>query len=173
MWTASQLAHECGLSRTTVLYYERIGLLPKVARRSAGSVRCYGQAELERLQRICRYRAAGLRLSDIAELLGAETSDAAKVLERRLREIDAELRALGQHQMVLARLLGNALLRKDKMITKEKWVSIMSACGFTDEQMWSWHKEFERAAPDEHQEFLEFLHISAEEIASIRAKSRQ
>jgi len=173
MWTASQLGREVGLSRTAVLYYERIGLLPQVTRRSAGSVRCYGQAELDRLRRICGYRAAGLKLGDIAELLGGETSDAAQVLEGRLREIEEEIAALGRHRMVLARLLGNALLRKDKMITKEKWVAIMSSSGFSDEQMWAWHKEFERAAPEEHQEFLEFLHIAAEEIATIRAKSRE
>ena len=45
------------------------------------------------------------------------------------------------------------------MITKEKWVSIMKACGLSEEQMHRWHAEFERSAPEEHQEFLEFLHI--------------
>ncbi|WP_420237947.1 hypothetical protein ACOBR2_20535 [Telmatobacter bradus] len=59
------------------------------------------------------------------------------------------------------------------MITKEKWVSIMHGCGFSEEQRMRWHAEFERAAPDEHQEFLEFLHIGTEEIASIRQRSRK
>jgi len=59
------------------------------------------------------------------------------------------------------------------MITKEKWVSIMKGCGFTGEQMNRWHAEFERAAPQEHREFLEFLHIPAEEIKSIRDHSRK
>jgi hypothetical protein len=44
----------------------------------------------------------------------------------------------------------------------------MKACGFTDEQMHRWHKEFERSAPAEHQEFLEFLHIPSDEIKKIR-----
>jgi hypothetical protein len=35
-----------------------------------------------------------------------------------------------------------------------------------------WHVEFEKAAPAEHQEFLEFLHIPAEEVTRIRAWSR-
>jgi hypothetical protein len=38
--------------------------------------------------------------------------------------------------------------------------------------MHRWHREFEKSAPDEHQEFLEFLHIPAEEIKSIREWSR-
>ena len=58
------------------------------------------------------------------------------------------------------------------MITKQKWVSIMKACGLSDEQMHRWHAEFERSAPEEHQEFLEFLHIPAAEINTIREKSR-
>jgi hypothetical protein len=35
-----------------------------------------------------------------------------------------------------------------------------------------WHAEFEKSAPQEHQEFLEFLHIPTEEIATIRAWSK-
>jgi hypothetical protein len=35
-----------------------------------------------------------------------------------------------------------------------------------------WHVEFERSAPEEHQEFLEFLHIPGEEIDANREWSR-
>jgi hypothetical protein len=48
----------------------------------------------------------------------------------------------------------------------------MRAAGFTEEDMHRWHKEFEKAAPAEHQEFLEFLHVPADEIAKIREWSR-
>ena len=58
------------------------------------------------------------------------------------------------------------------MITKDKWVSIMRAAGFDEAAMTRWHREFEKAAPAEHQEFLEFLHIPADEIAKIRDRSR-
>jgi hypothetical protein len=44
----------------------------------------------------------------------------------------------------------------------------MRAAGFSEADMKRWHVEFERSAPEEHQEFLEFLHIPKEEIASIR-----
>jgi hypothetical protein len=59
------------------------------------------------------------------------------------------------------------------MVTKEKWISIMKAAGFTETDMNRWHAEFEKSAPEEHQEFLEFLHIPAEEIRSIREWSRK
>ena len=58
------------------------------------------------------------------------------------------------------------------MVTKAKWVEVMRAAGFSDDDMRRWHEQFEKSAPQEHQEFLEFLHIPADEIQSIRNWSR-
>ena len=172
MFTVTQLARRCGMSRTALLYYESIGLMPP-PRRSDGNYRCYGEPDLERLLRIRAYRQAGLSLEDVRVLLDRAGGEAWGVLERRLLEIDAEMATLRAHRQTILKLLGNQTLRKGKMITKEKWVSIMRSCGFTEEQMQRWHAEFERSAPAEHQEFLEFLHIPAAEAAEIRTKSRE
>jgi DNA-binding transcriptional MerR regulator len=172
MITVSQLAKRAGLSRSTLLYYESIGLLKKPAR-TGGNYRFYTERDQQRLHTICAYRNAGLKLDDIRTLLNRPQSDAAAVLKRRLLELDAEIAALRGHQQAILKLLELKALRKTEMITKEKWVSIMHGCGFTEEQMMAWHTEFERAAPDDHQEFLEFLHIPADEITSIRARSRR
>jgi hypothetical protein len=94
------------------------------------------------------------------------------VLQRRLVELDAEIGSLRAHQKAILRLLGHKALGKAEMITKEKWVSIMKGCGLTNEQMQRWHAEFERSAPEEHQEFLEFLHIPNAEIKTIFEQSR-
>ena len=59
------------------------------------------------------------------------------------------------------------------MVTKEKWVAIMKAAGFSEDDMHRWHAEFEKSAPGEHQEFLEFLHIPEEELTRIREWSRR
>ncbi|SPE17733.1 Transcriptional regulator, MerR family [Candidatus Sulfotelmatomonas gaucii] len=175
MFTVTKLARRCGLSRTALLYYESIGLMTSPLR-SVGNYRCYGEADLRRLLQIRAYRDAGLKLEDIRALLGANAdsraSDAAKVLRKRLIELDAEIRTLREHQHAIFKLLEHKMLGKAKMITKEKWVSIMQGCGFSKEQMHRWHAEFERSAPEEHQEFLEFLHIPPEEIKSIRKQSR-
>ena len=170
MYTVTQLARRCGLSRTTLLYYESIGLLRQAAR-TAGNYRAYGEQDLARLRQICVYRDAGLKLTDIRALIGRKGSEASKVLEHRLLELDQEIAARRAHQQAILKLLEHKALRKDQMITKEKWVSIMRSSGFTEEQMMAWHSEFERSAPAEHQEFLEFLHISTAEIARIREKS--
>lgn len=177
MLTVTQLARRCGLSRTALLYYESIGLMPPPGR-TGGNYRLYGEADARRLEQICAYRAAGLTLADIRALLhshaGRPGRGAAGVLERRLIELDAQIGTLRRHQRAILKLLEhNALRKANKMVTKEKWVAIMRGCGFTEEQMSRWHAEFERAAPAEHQEFLEFLHIPAPEIDHIRAQSRK
>lgn len=59
------------------------------------------------------------------------------------------------------------------MLTKQKWVEVMRAAGFSDDAMHRWHVEFEKSAPGEHQEFLEFLHIPPDEVQSIRDWSRK
>jgi MerR family transcriptional regulator, thiopeptide resistance regulator len=172
MLTVTRLARRCGLSRSTVLYYESVGLL-RASARSPGNYREYSEKDAERLRQICAYRHAGLSLADIRSVLGAASSKAAAVLERRLVELDGEIEALRDHQRAILRLLGHKSFRRSQMVTKEKWVAIMKGCGFTEAQMHAWHVEFERAAPDEHQEFLEFLHIPAEEVRQIREHSRK
>ena len=170
--TVTLLARACGLSRGTVLYYESLGLL-KPVRRSAGNYRLYGDRDLERLRQVCLYRNAGLKLSDIRSILDRSHGDAASVLQRRLVELGGEIERLREHQRAIARLLGGAnRLRRMRMVTKEKWVEVMRSAGFTDEQMRRWHMEFEKSAPDEHQEFLEFLHIPANEVVRIREWSK-
>jgi len=155
-----------------VLYYESIGLLRPSAR-SAGNYREYSEREVERLRHIRAYRHVGLSLADIRSVLGAASGHAAAVLERRLVELDGEIEALREHQRGILRLLGHKSFRRNQMITKDRWVEVMKGCGFTEAQMSAWHAEFERSAPNEHQEFLEFLHIPADEIRRIREFSRK
>jgi DNA-binding transcriptional MerR regulator len=172
MLTVSQLARTCGLGRTALLYYESLGLL-KPAARSAANYRRYGQKDVERLRQIRAYRDAGLKLEDIARILDRPATDASAVLRRRLIELNAEIEALRDHQRAILRLLqSKRSLWRTKVVTKDKLVSIMRAAGLTEDDMRRFHAEFERNAPEEHQEFLEFLRIPAEEIRAIRAASR-
>jgi MerR family transcriptional regulator, thiopeptide resistance regulator len=171
MLTVSQLSRQCGLSRTALLYYESIGLM-KPAPRTAANYRRYSDRDLQRLRQICVYREAGLKLDDIRKLLDRPANDAAAILQRRLAELNTEIERLRAHQRGILNLLQTKTsFWRLKMITKEKWVSIMKATGFSEADMHRWHAEFERSAPEEHQEFLEFLHIPQEEIRSIRESS--
>jgi DNA-binding transcriptional MerR regulator len=172
MLTVSSLARRCGVSRSTVLYYESIGLLAG-ARRTSANYRVYGEKDLERLGRIRAYRDAGLEIADIRALLEGHPGDAASVLSRRLVAIDREIARLREHMRAIARLLPPTGVMEDEMVSKEKWVAVMRGAGFSDDDMDRWHAEFERSAPAEHQEFLEFLKLPPDEIAKIREWSRK
>jgi DNA-binding transcriptional MerR regulator len=173
MLTVSKLAGLCGLSRTTVLYYESIGLLSPACR-SESNYRRYSTEQLERLRTICAYRDAGLRLSDIQQILDERSNEATTVLKRRLLELDQEIDQLRGHQSAILRLLQaeDGAWRTLEM-TKEKWVSIMHGAGFKEEDMRRWHQQFEQQAPEEHQQFLEYLQIPSGEIGRIRNQSRE
>lgn len=58
------------------------------------------------------------------------------------------------------------------MVHKERWVEIMKAAGFSDEDMHNWHCQFEKMEPEAHDEFLQSLGIDAEEVRRIREWSR-
>ena len=170
--TVTALARQCGVSRSTLLHYESLGLLRRPPR-TAGNYRAYGQQDVARVQQIGVYRKVGLGLAAIRSLVDRPGSDAAGILQRRLVEIDAEIETLRGHQRAILRLLQQShSFRRHQMITKDKFVAVMRAAGFTEDEMHRWHREFEKAAPAEHQEFLEFLHIPADEIARIREWSK-
>jgi DNA-binding transcriptional MerR regulator len=173
MLTVSQIAKLCGLSRTTLLYYESIGLLSPACR-SESNYRRYSTEQLERLRSICAYRNAGLRLSDIQVVLDEKSNQATAVLKRRLLELDEEIETLRGHQNAILRLLqaDDGSWRTLEM-NKQKWIAIMHAAGFVEDDMRRWHKQFEQQAPEEHQQFLEYLQIPKEEIGKIRERSRE
>jgi MerR family transcriptional regulator, thiopeptide resistance regulator len=173
MWTVSMLARRCGLSRSTILYYESMGLL-KPARRTAANYRGYSDCDVARLQQICVYRNAGLKLEDILAILDGPQTEAAAVLRRRLLELDAEIECKRRHQRAILLLLkSETSLERNGAMTKAKWTSIMRSAGFSEADMQRWHIEFEHSAPEDHQRFLEYLQIGPEEIESIRAWSRR
>lgn len=173
MLSVSQIAKRFGLSRTTILYYESCGLL-KPGHRTSANYRLYGEKEARVLEQICLYRSVGLSVSSIRAMLANPETDVAALLRRRLQELDSDIHRLREHQRVILRLLQSKLvLRRTKNMTKDKWVSIMKAAGFSEDDMRRWHREFEKAAPEDHKEFLAYLHIPAAEITSIREWSRK
>ena len=171
--TVSALARRCGLSRTALLYYESQGLL-RHPPRTRGNYRAYTEQDAMRVQQIRQYRNMGLGVPEIRTLLDHAGGGAASILERRLVTIDAQIETLREHQRAILRLLQRSRsFRRQQEMTKDKWVAIMRAAGFSEEDMHRWHKEFEKTAPEDHQEFLEFLHIDTAGIAKIREWSRK
>jgi DNA-binding transcriptional MerR regulator len=171
METISQLARRCRLSRTALLYYERLGLLRATGRTRSG-YRVYDRDAADRLEAICTYRSAGVPLARLKKLLETR-GKAPSILLERLQALDREIARCRDQQRIIARLLEDGGdLRATRTMDKERWIAILRAAGLDDAAMQAWHVEFERAAPEAHQDFLEALGIAEPEVARIRASSR-
>lgn len=171
MFTIGQVAKKYALSRSTLIYYDSIGLLTPSGR-SESNYRLYSTADLEKMDRIILFRSAGLSLEAIAPLLGKQGSDLDATLEQRLFTINTEIQALRNQQKVILKVLKiEDTGRNTRVITKETWVSLLKAAGLDERGMRNWHAEFEKTSPEGHQDFLESLGIDNNEIDSIRAWS--
>lgn len=167
MLRVSQLAKKYKISRTTILYYEKEGLLNPM--RSENGYRWYSMAEIKKLESILAYRSFGLPVAEINSLLERDKFIAQEqVLLNQFNALETEIQRLRQQQKAIVLLLEQPELLEKDMVTKERWVEIMKAAGLNDEAMKNWHQQFEKMEPDAHQEFLESLQISQEEIKSIR-----
>lgn len=172
METIGRLARRFGLSRSALLYYDRIGVLTSSGRSAAG-YRLYAEEDVARLEKVLLYRRLGLPLEAIGSLLAAAAGSVGEALERRLATIDEEIARLRRQQQVILRLLQDAGAGpRVRSLDREGWVALLRAVGLDGADMRRWHVEFERMAPEAHQEFLVSLGLAAAEIAAIRARSR-
>lgn len=172
-YSISRLARLFGLSRSTLLYYDRIGLLPSSGRSAAG-YRLYTIMDHDRLDRICRFRQAGLSLDDIRNLLVSDAEPSVGVLEKRFKEISNEIMQLKAKQGLLSHMLKKLASKTSTQgVDKAMWVEMLRAAGMDDQAMERWHGEFEERAPDAHHEFLLSLGISEQEALEIRRWSRR
>lgn len=169
--TIGQLSRQFEISRSTLLYYDKLGLLQPSGRSDAG-YRLYGSADVERMEKIASLRDAGLPLAIIAEILESSSTTAVEALKARLQGIHDEMKALRGQQTLIAKLLGDNNLRLPGVMTKERWVQILRSAGMDDQGMERWHIEFERHDAKAHEVFLQSLGLTQAEINEIGAWSR-
>ncbi len=172
MLTISRLAARFGLSRATLLHYAKIGLLD-ASERSRSGYRLYTEADAERLARIRTFRQAGLPLARIAALLDSEDGAPAHALTARLEEINADIARLRGQQRFILGILDTPEARTKVLMNKQTWTRMLTAAGFSQDDMVRWHAEFERSDPQAHAQFLEFLCIPEAEARAIRDWSRR
>lgn len=168
----TEVARMFGLSRSTLLYYDRIGLLTPSGRSETG-YRLYSHGDMERLATICSLRQAGLTIEDVRRLLSTEDAGGA-VLKRRMIELGEQIRTLQAQQRLLAKMLEVQSDGEPPVsIDKQDWIEMLRAAGMDEAGMSRWHAEFERRSPEAHRQFLLALGISEDEALLIRKRSRE
>jgi len=91
-----ELSKRLGLSADTLRYYEKIRLLPRVARNGAGQ-RLYGKKDISRLKFIQRAQRMDFSLAEIGQLLEMRENpqkaraEVRKLTQRKLADIEQHL----------------------------------------------------------------------------------
>lgn len=173
MYKITELARSFGLSRSTLLYYDRIGLLSPTGRSAAG-YRLYSSNDRDRLATICSFRQAGLTIEDIRRVLSMKEDANGAILQRRMRGLGDEIRTLQAQQHLLGKMLhAQSLAELPVTVDKQAWVEMLRAAGMDEAAMARWHAEFERRAPQAHHQLLLALGISEDEALLIRKRSAE
>lgn len=167
-FTISRIARLFGLSRSTLLYYDRAGLLSPSRRTSTG-YRMYTEEDVKLLERICILRQTSLSIEDIKTILRSEDKPCTDLFEKRLKEIGEEICVLKARQGLLSAMLkGMASEKIQPEVNKQMWVEMLRAAGMDQHGMDRWHAEFEHRAPEAHHKFLLSLGIPENEARMIR-----
>ncbi|MBF0193398.1 MAG: MerR family transcriptional regulator [Magnetococcales bacterium] len=173
MWTIGRLASKFGLSRSTLLYYDKISLLSPTGGRNSANYRLYSDDDRTKLQRICSLREASLSLETIKKILESESDTLEVSLEERLGQLNDEIKQLRKHQKVIVQLLKMPEAQQgSRIIDKQKWITLLKSVGMDEIDMHNWHVSFEKMMPEAHQDFLESLGIEDKEIITIRELSQ-
>ncbi|MEZ9864900.1 methyltransferase domain-containing protein [Vibrio breoganii] len=125
MYRISELAQKVGLSRTALLYYEKLKLISGV--RLDNGYRVYSDKDVQRVLLIQTLQAAGLTLKECKGCLEAKIDRT--LLLNRLEQLDKELAQKQHSRGVLAALLGEGDHR-------------------------AWHENASQLAPDAHLDWL-------------------
>ncbi len=120
-WRIGAFSSRTGMSRDTIRYYERIGLLIAPARSESG-YRVYREADLGRPMFIRRAKLPGLSLDEIRGLLDVAAQGECQPLRRQVTELlhqkidecAAKLAELGAFKQSLEERYQLALARQDQ-----------------------------------------------------------
>ena len=168
--TISKVAREFGLARSTLLYYDRIGLL-RANQHSRAGYRLYDAQAIARLKRIVELRSAGMTLATVKRVLETSTP-LADALEQQVALLNRQLAQLrAQQRVVLSLLQSRPAARRARTMSKEAWTRMFRSIGLSDADMRQWHAHFERTMPEAHRDFLESLGLDTSEVRRIRAWS--
>ena len=143
MYQISELAESVGLSRATLLYYEKLGLLK--GKRQANGYRVYSDSDRQRLRLLQQLQAGGLSLQECQACLDGKLDR--EMLGQRLDTLEQEIAEKRKSRDLLAALLGQSSLK-------------------------GWHEEVERVAPDLHRAWLMTQGFSSAEAGMVALVSK-
>jgi DNA-binding transcriptional MerR regulator len=160
----SEAAARFGLSRATLLYYDRIGVCGPWAKNAAG-YRLYGEEDIQRLSLVVDLRRAGIPLKRIAAAMRSGGAAMAGLILARLGEINEAIEDLRQRQE-------NAISFLEKVAAKaglgiRDFEAVLLEAGLDASKRVSWHERFGIVSPRAHEKLVDFLRRKALDQASV------
>lgn len=117
-YAINQLAKLSGVSTRTLRYYDQIGLLCPA--RISNGYRIYGAREVDLLQQILFYRALGVSLAEIGQILRAPDYDRAQSLRTHLSALQEKKRQIERMMEAVEQTIGT-MKGETTMNDKEKF----------------------------------------------------
>lgn len=87
IFSVGEICEKTGITRKTLFYYDRIGLLCPTERTERQNFKLYDSQKLVRLEEIVSYRRAGLSIREIRELLDEGQVDRLEILEQAMERL--------------------------------------------------------------------------------------
>jgi len=156
MYRISEICERIGVARSSLLYYERIGLV-QPARDPANGYRQYTEQDFNQLILIRQLQKAGLTLQECKSFLAGQVD--ASLLEQRLFSLEQELREMEMAREVLAALYSKVSGRS------------IESKNFS-ERLNEWHIQFDKQSSAAHIQWLQQLGFNEKEALHIRCVSR-
>ncbi len=87
IFSVGEICERTGITRKTLFYYDRIGLLCPSERTERQNFKLYDSKKLVRLEQIVSYRRAGLSIREIRELLDDEQARRLEILKGAMERL--------------------------------------------------------------------------------------
>lgn len=101
----SELSRKTGLSKDTIRFYEKVGLLEATIERRENNYRHYSDEALDRLTFIRRGKTLGFTLSEIKKAVDEwdtlSPSDKVEITRNKVEEVDIKIRQLQEDRQHL------------------------------------------------------------------------
>lgn len=106
LYSVGEVCSLTQVTRKTLFYYDRIGLLKPTARTKTQKFKLYDIDQLNRLGYILVYRDAGLSIHEIKTLLDDEKAGRLKIMENALERLEDEKNEKDEQISNLQTLIG-------------------------------------------------------------------
>ena len=94
LYSVKDICNKYGITRKTLFYYDRAGLLLPSERKGKQQVKFYTDTSLERLDKIRIFREAGLSIDAIRQIIDNNNKEDVRhrlIKELRIKELDLEV----------------------------------------------------------------------------------